>query len=86
MIVLLYPASNRCSRFFQAAMLRRPDTPAPLSSLLLRAFLLFQAAMEPFDVAVAFRVMIRRTPMCDAEPPERFQEARRSELRSIVGG
>ena len=24
--------------------------------------------------------------MRDAEPPERFQEARRSELRAIVGG
>src|SRR5579863_8931846 len=72
-IVLLDPASDRCSRFFQAPILRRPD------------FLLFQAAMEPFDVAVAFRVMIRRPPMGDAEPPQRLQEARRSELRPVVG-
>jgi len=42
--------------------------------------------MEPFDVTVAFRVVIRRPPVPHAEPPERFQEARRSELRSIVGG
>ena len=48
MIVLLDPTSDRCACFFQAPILRRPD------------FLLFQAAMEPFDVAVAFRVMIRR--------------------------
>jgi hypothetical protein len=58
-IVLLDLTSNRCSRFFQAPILRRPD------------FLLFQAAMEPFDVAVAFRVMIRRPSMSDAEPVER---------------
>ena len=61
-IVLLDPASNAGPRFFQAAILRRPD------------FLLFQAAMEPFDVAVAFRVMIGRPSMRDAEPPQRLQE------------
>src|SRR6202162_6392069 len=71
-IVLLDPTSDRCSRFFQAPILRRPD------------FLLFQAAMEPFDVAVAFRVMIGRPPMPDAQPPKCFQEPRRSELRYIV--
>jgi len=73
-MVLLDPTSDRCSRFFQTPILGRPD------------FLLFQAAMEPFDVAVTFRVMIRRPPMGDAEPPQRFQEARRSELRPVVGG
>ncbi len=62
-IVLLDPTSDRGSRFFQAAILRRPD------------FLLFRAAMEPFDVAVAFRVVIRRTPMGDAEPPQRLQKS-----------
>ena len=62
-IVFLDPTSDRCLRFFQAAILRRPD------------FLFLQAAMEPFDVAVAFRVMIGRPPMGDAEPPERFQES-----------
>jgi hypothetical protein len=31
--------------------------------------------MEPFDVAVAFRVMIRRPSMGNAEPPQRLQEA-----------
>ena len=40
--------------------------------------------MEPFDVAVAFRVMIRRPSMRDAQPCERFQEPRGSELRSVV--
>src|ERR1700720_977112 len=63
-IVLCDPTGDRGSCFFQAPILRRPD------------FLLFQAAMEPFDVAVAFRVMIRRPPMSDAEPPQRLQEAR----------
>ena len=65
-IVLLDPTSDRCLRFFQAPILRRPD------------FFFLQAAVEPFDVAVAFRVMIRRPPMGDAEPPQRLQEARRS--------
>ncbi len=73
-IVLLDPTSDRCSRFFQAPILRRPD------------FLFFQAAMEPFDVAVAFRVMIRRPPMRDAQPVQGLDEPRRSELRAIVGG
>jgi hypothetical protein len=44
-VVFLDPARNRCSRLFQAAILRRAD------------FLFFQPAVEPFDVAVAFRVM-----------------------------
>ena len=73
-IVLLDPTSDRCSRFFQAPVLCRPD------------FLFFQAAMEPFDVAVALRVMIGRPPMGDAEPVERFDEPRRSELCPIVCG
>src|ERR1700683_2483754 len=71
-IVLLDPASDAGSRVFQAAILGRPN------------LLFFQAAMEPFDVAVAFRVMISRPPMSDAEPPQRLQEARRSELRAVV--
>ena len=62
-IVLLDPATDRFSRFFHASIFCRPD------------FLFLQAAMEPFDVAVAFRVMIRRPPMGDAEPPERFSTA-----------
>jgi hypothetical protein len=45
-IIFLDPTSDRCSRFFQAAILRRPDC------------LVFQATMEALDVAVAFRVMI----------------------------
>ena len=53
-IVLLDPTSDRGSRFLQAAILRGPD------------FLFLQAAMEPFDVAVAFRVMIRGAAMRDA--------------------
>jgi hypothetical protein len=71
-IVFLDPTGDRRARFFHAAILRSPD------------FLFFQAAMEPFDVAVAFRVVIRRPPVRDAEPPQRLQEARRSELRPVV--
>ena len=73
-IVLLDPTSNADTCFLQAAILRRPD------------FLFLQAAMESLDVAVAFRVMISRAAVRDTEPPERFQEPRRSELRAIVGG
>src|SRR5690348_2326832 len=72
-IVLLDPTRDAGSGFFQAAVLCCPD------------FLFLQAAMEPFDVAVTFRVMISRAPMGDAEPPKRFQETRGSELRAIVG-
>ena len=42
--------------------------------------------MEAFDVAVALRVTIRRPSMPNAQPIQRFEKARRSELRSIVGG
>jgi hypothetical protein len=47
---------------------------------------LVQAAMEPFDVAVGFRVIIRRAAMRDAQSMQRFDESRRSELCAIVGG
>ena len=55
-IVLLDPTSDASSCFFQAAILRRPD------------FFFLQAAMEPLDIAVAFRVMIGRPPVSDAQP------------------
>jgi hypothetical protein len=71
-IVFLDPTSDADLRFFQTAILRRPD------------FLFLQAAMKLFDVAVAFRVMIGRSPMGDAEPPQRFQETRGSELRAVA--
>ena len=74
MIVLLDPAGDGGSRFFQAAILGRPD------------FLFLQAAMEPFDVAIALRVMIRRASMHDAQPCQRFHKPRRDELRSVIGG
>ena len=72
MIVLLDPAGDAFSRFFQAAILRGPH------------FLFLQAAMKPFDVAVALRMMIGRAALRDAEPGERFQETRRGELRAIA--
>src|SRR5271169_423970 len=42
-------------------------------------FLFLQTAMEPFDVAVAFGVMIRRASMCDAQPVQGLDEPGRSE-------
>src|SRR5271169_3270217 len=72
-IVLLDPTSDVVPRLFHAPIFGRPD------------FLFLQAAMEPLDVAVALRVMIRRAPMGDAQPTQRLQEPRRSELRSVVG-
>ena len=71
-IVLLDPASDRGSCFLQAAILRRPD------------FFFLQAAMEPFDVAVAFRMMIRRAAVRDAQPVQRFDEPGRGELRAVA--
>jgi len=55
-IVLLDPTGDTGPGFFQAPILCGPD------------FLFLQAAMEPFDVAVAFRVMVGRAPVRDAEP------------------
>jgi hypothetical protein len=73
-IVLLDPEPDRRTRLFDAAIFVHPD------------FLLLQAAMEPFDAAVSFRVKIRRSAVRDAEPRKHLHEARRSELRSVVCG
>ena len=74
MIVLLDPTCDRHARFLHVAILCRPD------------FFFLQTAMEPFDVAVALGVVIRRPSMRNAQPIQCFDKARRSELRSIVGG
>ncbi len=71
-IVLLDPTSDRGSRFLQAAILGGPH------------FFFFQAAVEPFDVAVAFRVMIGRAPMRDPQPVQGLDEPGRSELCAIA--
>ena len=71
-IVLLDPASDAGSRFFHASIFRRPH------------FFFLQTAMEPFDVAIAFRVMIRRASMCDAQPVQGLDEPGRSELRAVA--
>jgi hypothetical protein len=63
-IVLPDPAADRLPRFLHVAIFRRPD------------FLFLQAAMESFDVAVAFRVMIGRAPMPASQPSERLDEPR----------
>src|SRR6266436_5075972 len=73
-IILLDPTSDAGTRFFHAAIFRRPD------------FLFLQAAMEPFDVAVALRVMVGGPSVRDAQPVERLDEPRRSDLCPIVGG
>jgi len=72
-IVLGDPLSDRRSRLLHAAVLVRPD------------FFLLQAAMKTFDVAVAFRMMIRRSAVGDAQPRKRFHVSRGSELRPVVG-
>jgi hypothetical protein len=41
-------------------------------------------AMEPFDVAVALRVMIRRASMRDAQPVQGLDEPGRSELQGRI--
>ena len=73
-IVLLQIPTDVFSRFRQTAILRSPD------------FLFLQAAMEPLDVAVAFRVVVSRPPMRDAQLRQRFHEPGRGELGSVVGG
>jgi hypothetical protein len=55
-IVLLDLTSDADTRLFHDSMFRCPH------------FLFFQDAMEPFDVAVALRAMIRRPPVRDAQP------------------
>jgi hypothetical protein len=73
-IVLFDPTGDRCSLFIQAPILRRPD------------FLLFQAAMEPFDVAIAFR--LDDTPSADREGLQRHAQGREafiSALRQVNG-
>ena len=74
MIVLHDPTCDAGSRLFQAATLCRPD------------FFFLQAAMESFDVAVAFRVMIRRTSTRDAQPIQSFHELGGSKLCPIGCG
>src|SRR5215471_19992605 len=73
-IVLLEISSDAFSGLAETTIFRRPD------------FFLLQAAMEPFDVAVAFRMMISRAAMRDAESRQHLHEARRSKLRAIVCG
>ena len=73
-IVLLDPTRDAAARLVQRAVFGRPD------------FLLLQAAMEPLDIPVALRVMVGRAPVRDAQPPQRFDEPRRSELRPVGGG
>ena len=48
--------------------------------------LFYQAAVEAFDVAVAFGMVVSGAAVLDAEPVEGFDVARRGELRAVNGG
>src|SRR6202790_5779128 len=71
-IVLQQIPADVFSGFGHAAILRGPD------------LLLLQAAMEPFDVTVAFWMMVGGAPVPYAELRERLHESRRGKLRSVV--
>jgi hypothetical protein len=73
-IVLFDPACDAAARFLHVAILRRPH------------LFFLQAAMEPFDVAVALRMVIRRPAMRDTEPVQCLDKACRSELCAVVRG
>jgi hypothetical protein len=74
MIVYFDSISDTGERFFHNSIVRR-----------LNSFFL-QAAMEPFDVTVIRRVMVGRPRMRGAQPVQRLNEPRRSELYPIVCG
>jgi len=48
--------------------------------------LFFQTAVEAFDVAVAFGMVVGGAAVLDAEPVEGFDVARRGELRAVICG
>jgi hypothetical protein len=75
-IVLLDPTSDRGPRFLEAPILCRPD------------FFFIQAAMEPFDVAVDFRVTVRRAAVRDAGNRRGFRVKSlcRAKLHTHQGG
>src|SRR3981081_3209304 len=73
-IVLGDPASDGLPRFLHVAVFCAPHC------------LFLQAAMEPFDVTVTFRVIIGRASMRNSQPMQCLDEARRSELCSVVCG
>jgi hypothetical protein len=73
-IVLLEIPTDVFSGLGQAAIFRRPD------------FFFLQATMEPFDVAVSFRMVVSRSSVRDAEPCQRLHKTCRSKLRAVAGG
>ena len=48
--------------------------------------LLYQGAVEAFDVAVAFGMVVSGAAVVEGEPVEGFDVARRGELRAVNGG
>ena len=58
-VIVFLDLTSDGDRCFVRAVLGRPD------------LLFLKAAMEPFDIAVVFWVMIGRAPVRDAKPSER---------------
>ena len=71
-MALFDPTSDAGSPFLQAAMPSRPH------------LLLSQSPMEPFNIAVAFRVVRRGSPMHDVQLRKHFHERCRREACAIV--
>jgi hypothetical protein len=73
-IVLLDPAGDAVPGLLETVVFVEPH------------LFFFQAAMEPFDVAVAVGMVVSRASMRDTQPVQGFHIACRSKLRAIVGG
>jgi hypothetical protein len=72
-IVLLDPMSDALLGMVEGLILVEPH------------LLFFQAAMKPFNVAVALGMVVSRAPMRDAQPIQRVDIPRRRKLRAVVG-
>ena len=73
-IVLLEIPADVFSGLTETAIFRRPD------------FLLFQAAMEPLNLAGTFGMMVGCATVRDTELRKGLHKPRRGKLRAIVGG
>ena len=71
-IVLVEVVGDGAACFFQRAVFVEPD------------FFFLEAAVEAFDQAVAFGMVVGGAAMGDAEPSEGSDKARRGELGAIV--
>src|ERR1700675_529570 len=71
-IVLLDPACDAQFGLVEVLVLVEPH------------LLFFQAAMKPFDVAVALGMVVSRAAVRDAQPVQGFDITRRRKLRAVV--